>query len=409
MTASLRSISRVACQAFRVTGVLIGLLALPSASAADGPGRVTATRLDGRTVTGPLVSFAGGQVRVGSTDEQEGPQEVSIDELLSLDLTERPRPVSAAAVLEFANGDRLAAEVGAVEEDSLAAKFGGEPVAVPVETLCGIAFKSLDPDDGSAALPLRDSGADDVVLLMNGDRMSGQFAALSATELKLDAAGRDARVPRDRIAAVAFSPELTAPATIDGPRQIVQSSDGWLTVRDLVRRDDGSWHATAAFGEPVTWPAGGVDRILFAGGRAEFLSEAEPAGSEFVPYLDGVWPVRPDRAVTGEPLSAGGVTYPKGVGVHSRSRLTYRLDGGYASFQAVVGLAASAGEMGSAEFAVEVDGREVFRSGPVTAADAKPVDIDLSGAEALVLTVDFGRNGDARDRANWCDAVLVRK
>ncbi|MBA3313374.1 MAG: NPCBM/NEW2 domain-containing protein [Planctomycetaceae bacterium] len=35
--------------------------------------------------------------------------------------------------------------------------------------------------------------------------------------------------------------------------------------------------------------------------------------------------------------------------------------------------------------------------------------LDVRGVQSLVLTVDFGRNGDVLDRADWCDALLVRK
>lgn len=377
-------------------------------SGSGGPVQVTAVRLDGTTVTGSLEAFGEGRVRVAAAGRGR-PVELRMDDLLSLDLPERKASAASTAVLEFANGDRVAVEIGSVGNDILAAEFGGVPVNVPLETLRGIAFAPPAGDNGLWELLLREEGANDLVALTNGDRLAGQFVGLSATELRLDLGGREQRVAHDRIACLSFSPELTAAAAIDGPKQVVQSALGWLTVRDLRRGEDGSWEATTGFGEPVTWPAGTVGRVLFAGGRGEFLSEIEPNAVEFVPYLDRIWRWRRDRAVTGEPLSAGGTTFPRGLGMHSRSRVTYGLGGRYASFRAVIGLSPSAGETGSAEFAVEADGREVFRSGPVTAADAKQVGIDLTGAETLILTVDFGRNGDVRDRANWCDAVLVKK
>lgn len=396
---------RLAGPALAATLLLSGSLAM----AADDAARVSAVRLDGSRVIGSLQSFGSGKVRIGSADGRARPVDLKTDDVLSFELAERKSADVPATVLEFANGDRIAVEVGVVEGDVLAATFGDMPLDVPLEALRGIRFASSDAEDGSSAWLLREEGADDLVLLTNGDRLAGEFVGLSGTELRLDSGGREVRVPRDRIVVLSLSPELTVPATIDGPRQIVQSSRGWLTVRDLTRTDDGSWTATTAFGETVAWPAGTVGSVRFAGGRGEFLSEIEPAGIEFEPYLDRVWPLRRDRDVTGAPLAVGGEVFPTGLGTHSRSRATYDLGGRYAAFRAVIGLAPSAGEVGSAEFAVEVDGREVFRSDPVTAAEAKPVAIELTGAETLVLSVDYGRNGDVRDRANWCDAVLVRK
>lgn len=389
--------------------LLMAILWASAAPAAEPPAiRATAVRLDGKTVAGAVTGVSDDTVGFAIVAGRAGSLDVATSELLSLDFPAAKREQPAGAVLEFANGDRLTADVVLAEEDSLAVRFGSSAMSVPLETLRGIAFRPLDPEGGSAALVWRERGEADLVLLTNGDRLAGEFLGLTESDLTLDAAGQETRVPRERVAAVAFSPDLVSPAAVEGTRQIVQAPAGWLTVRNLVRAADGSWRAEAAFGESVTWPAGAVGRVLFAGPRVEFLSERRPKDFAFVPYLDRSWPLRTDRAVTGEPLSASGTLYPKGLGMHSRSRVTYDLGGKYASFRAVAGLAASAGEIGSAEFAVEVDGREVFRSGPVTAADAKLVAVDLRGAQTLVLVVDFGRNGDVRDRADWCDAVLIR-
>lgn len=388
----------------RIAAVAAGLL-VAAPSSGQSPQPVTAELIDGTSVAGDLTSFEPGSLRIRTAGRPE--RSVPREQVLSLRFAEGKASSVPETVLEFANGDRIAAEVLSVDEDFLQASFGGDNLTVPLETLRGIALRPLDPDDGSPALFLRESG-DDLVLLTNDDRLTGQFVGLSETELRLEAGERETRVPRDRIAAVAFSPELISPAEVDGPRQIVRSPAGWLTVRDLIR-DGELWRGVTAFGAAVSWPAAEVDRLRFAGARAEFLSDVEPAAAQIEPYLERRWKVRKDRDVTGAPLAAGGDSSPKGLGVHSRSRVTYDLDGRYVRFGAVVGLSPSAGDAGSAEFAVEVDGREVYRSGPVTAADAKPVTVDLNGAERLVLTVDFGRNGDVRDRANWCDAVLVRR
>ena len=38
----------------------------------------------------------------------------------------------------------------------------------------------------------------------------------------------------------------------------------------------------------------------------------------------------------------------------------------------------------------------------------RAVRIDVSGAHTLKLRVDFGGNGDVRDRFDWADAALIR-
>src|SRR5690606_11215585 len=130
--------------------------------------------------------------------------------------------------------------------------------------------------------------------------------AIGDADLVLEAAERELRVPRPRIAAISFSPELIDVTRLEGPRQIVTAASGSMTVTDLVGRDDGSWQAQTLFGQPIAWPADSVRRVQFAGGRVAFLSDLEPSRIEFTPYLHRDWPVRFDRTVVGEPLAAEG-------------------------------------------------------------------------------------------------------
>ncbi|HEY3392664.1 MAG TPA: NPCBM/NEW2 domain-containing protein, partial [Lacipirellulaceae bacterium] len=145
----------------------------------------------------------------------------------------------------------------------------------------------------------------------------------------------------------------------------------------------------------------------------DYLSDLKPEGYRHVPYLSIEWPYARDRNVLGEPLSVGGKQYLKGVGMHSAARLTYRLNGNYRRFDAAVALDDSAGTRGSVTFSVYVQ-REgawevAFTSGIVRGGEApRPVSVDVAGAQALTLTVDFADRGDELDRANWLDARLVK-
>ncbi len=71
-------------------------------------------------------------------------------------------------------------------------------------------------------------------------------------------------------------------------------------------------------------------------------------------------------------------------------------------------MAASSGELGSVEFAVQLDGREVVRTGPI-GRSSEPLrisNLDVSDVETMTLTVDFGRNGDVLDRATGVTRFL---
>jgi hypothetical protein len=105
-----------------------------------------------------------------------------------------------------------------------------------------------------------------------------------------------------------------------------------------------------------------------------------------------------------------GRTYEHGLAVHSRSSLTYDLNGKFATFEALVGFDESAKGIGRVDCRVFADGKELYAN-PDLRADAPPVKLVLpvAGAGRLRLVVDFGRDQDAGDRVIWANARLFRK
>ena len=150
--------------------------------------------------------------------------------------------------------------------------------------------------------------------------------------------------------------------------------------------------------------------IRCLGGRAVYLSDLKPASYQHQPYLAGEWELKPDRNVLGEPLRLDGQEYPKGLGMHSQSIVSYDLNGKFQTFRATAGVDDAAQTGGSVVFAVEVDGKPVFQSEPQTAKQPalQLPPIPLAGAKRLTLRVEFGEFGDVLDYADWCDAVLIR-
>ncbi len=85
-------------------------------------------------------------------------------------------------------------------------------------------------------------------------------------------------------------------------------------------------------------------------------------------------------------------------------RVTYRLDGKFARFEAVVGLDPAVGRKGRARLALIVDGkRHPLADGKELTADDAPLVVrqDVHGARMLSLVVDNGSFGDVQTRVNW--------
>jgi len=151
-------------------------------------------------------------------------------------------------------------------------------------------------------------------------------------------------------------------------------------------------------------------RIRVASEAYVYLSDLEPAQVEVEPFLDVAWPPRFDRAVTGGPLTLGGRTYAKGIGAHTRTRITYSLPGGYGRLLGLCGVDDAAGTLGRVTFRVLLDGQPAFEAGPLSGGTAPvPVRVELAGAQQLTLVTDFGSPVDASGNlADWAEARLVR-
>lgn len=396
----------------RALAFAVILLILCSSVFADVKQRTaTVTQLDGSVRRGVLQELGSARVLIENAAEREDRAEIDRSKLLFIDFEQTNRHSNLAPIIEFANGDRLAAAtITSVQDESLLVRIGSNDLRIPLERLRGIAFQNLSADDGTAATLHRLRGSHDLILLTNGDRLSGQFVGLSATELLIESDGRSVSVPRERVAAIAFSPDLIAELQEKPDRQIVEFLSGWLTVSDLTRDRRGVWRGQTNLGAEATWQEDELSRVIFLSDRAQLLSELEPTEALSESFLDRSGKLLRDRAITGEPLSAVGVPSARGIGVQSRSRLKYLLDSEYEAFSTIGGLSESAGNIGCVEFAIEVDGNEVRRSPPVTSeTDPFRVDrLELKSASTITLVVDFARNGDILDRANWCMPILVR-
>ena len=274
----------------------------------------------------------------------------------------------------------------------------------------------------AASAPAETTGAD-AVQLTNSDRVVGELTALSGGSLELSTAAGAVKLPLSRVEAVVLGnsrqpfPRPASGRTAVGrqPNVVVGTSDGSVLKALRVVADDKT--LSVELGENLQIRGGNVKDVVLLqslGGAFVYLSDLEPANYRHVPYLSIEWPYRRDRNVLGEPLTVAGQRYLKGLGMHSASRITYQLDGKFRRFEALAAIDDSADTKGSVTFGVYVsrDGQwtSAYTSDMVRGGvPPKPVSVDVDGAQALTLTVDFADRGDELDHADWLDARLVKK
>jgi hypothetical protein len=110
----------------------------------------------------------------------------------------------------------------------------------------------------------------------------------------------------------------------------------------------------------------------------------------------------------GHPLTIGGVTYAKGLGVHAPSDILFYNGEHCSSFTADVGVDDEETTNGKVDFQVWADGRELADSGPVTYLDGpKTLSANLGNTEFVHLVVTNSDDGPNNDHADWANAQVT--
>ena len=158
------------------------------------------------------------------------------------------------------------------------------------------------------------------------------------------------------------------------------------------------------------YPATAVAPPPAAASTGIYLSDLNWASA-----TSGYGPVEKDRsngesnAGDGKTITLNGMTYTKGLGVHSPSEIIYNLNGQYTRFLTDVGIDDEINTgCGTVSFDVYVDNVLVYSSGTMTSTSAtKSIDLNVTGKQTLKLVVTNGGDNSTCDHADWAGARLV--
>ncbi|WP_030713401.1 NPCBM/NEW2 domain-containing protein [Streptomyces sp. NRRL F-2580] len=147
------------------------------------------------------------------------------------------------------------------------------------------------------------------------------------------------------------------------------------------------------------------------------VADAYLSDLAWVSATNGWGPVERDRsngrnaAGDGTPISFGGVTYAKGLGVHAPSEIVYHLGGTADRFTALVGIddfSKNQAATAATKASVRGDGKVLFTSGKLTGAGGPVrVDLDVRGVKLLHLVVEDANANTAFDHTSWALARVT--
>lgn len=387
---------------------LAGLACLAAIAAAARAVEIELTRLDGQTVRGELLRV-NPEIALSTAD---GELAFTWAETLALEtLGDHAAPASSGP-LQFAlvDGSSFSGRIDGVNDSGVIVEIAdGHAGRVDLPNLRAI----LSTNPGSAARDkLRELADDpqrsaDVAIVERGENaivLRGAVRELTSEHVSMTWNKRDVQLPWSRVAGVFFAqrPNIAAKHTIrlvggDVFAGIVVGGD----ADKIVLR------STSFDGLELDWSR--IDRVDCRSGHLVYLSDLEPLRYDFTPFFQKKWDYARDATLSGRPIMLGGREYTKGLTMHSRSSLSFNLDGAFRRFAAIAGVVDEMNGRGDVVMAVVGDGRVLWEASGVRGGQPpREVLVDVEGVRELSLHVDYGEDLDLSDHACWAQARLIR-
>ncbi|MFN3648838.1 MAG: NPCBM/NEW2 domain-containing protein [Armatimonadota bacterium] len=384
-------------------GALVGGILLLSSLLA-GPawaGDASVLLADGKTVTGVDLKPGATAEQIVLTPSEGEPLTVSVKDLVQVSFG-KVAGRTITPTVRLANGDRVFGKLSFPAARQVKVSAGWGEITIPLPRVSALRLQE------KAALP--GPVGKDTVILAN-DRVQGELQGIAADKVSIDPGGGPIPVPIERVQAIALAPRAEAAAP---PRTgVVLSLDlggGDRLTGTFVKLGEQSLTVKLDWGAELELPLASLTALEVRNGKLVYVSDLEPSESRTIPYLDGAFTIRQNQSASGRPLRLRGRTYTRGLGMRSRSQVTYTLDGSFAKLVSLVGIDDEVGRGGSVVYRVFGDDKLLWESPIVRGGDAPlPVEVPLKGVLLLRLEVDYADNGDAADHADWVDTRLMRE
>ncbi len=398
------------CSGPLMRAVVVGLCCAvaPSAQARI---QVTVRTIGHQILTGELIEFSlDGGVRLLPSGAPE-PIAIPPIEVVRIQNLSPAEATTAPMCVLLAGGDKIYGTISGSSPDQLIFDtVMRKRIAIPLERIRAcLTPKARLPKWQKHAEQLLGAAqsSQDRLLMVNGDILRGFLVRIEPEKITFEQAGREMEIDPALMVALAMVPEPYAAGS--APRVRLEFVDGSTLTVSRVRWTPDGLDLTFFDGSLQGLSPEALRSAEIRGGRWIWLSSLTPSKYEHTPLLSLKWPYRIDKNVLGEPLSIGGQRFDSGIGVHSRSVLTYALGGQYREFTTQCGLDDAAGLMGDVTVSILVDGEVKWEERNIRGGTPpRAVRINVSGAQTLKLHVDFGSNGDVGDRFDWADAALIR-
>ncbi len=384
---------------------------------------VSVESVGGAPRTGTLVALSPEQITLESDGQ---PTRIPLRDVLAV-VTQPPRVVETpdtTAWIRLVDGSQLEANSYTVKDRVATIQLGDQSLTCDTRVVHTVRFHPPTPElDSSWTEIIRAGGHGDIAVLRRSstslDQLEGVFHDITTESIEFEYDEQRIAVKHNKLEGIVYyhggSPEypkaLCELVAVNGSRWQAKTLE--LTASAL--------KLSTPCGIDFEVPLTDLSRLDFAAGNVAYLSDLEFEVAECVPFIATRLPAervlqlyapRKDASFEGSGLWLGEgnqvTQYTKGLSIHSRSLLVFRLTEPYRKLTAVVGIDSRLQGGGNVVLVVRGDNRELFRQ--TVSGQQKPLELDLNIEQVrrLEILVDFGETLDVADHLNLCNARIIK-
>jgi NPCBM/NEW2 domain-containing protein len=380
-----------------------------------------AKTVDGRQVRGTLSDWNQQALTLREGDRQ---RQLPLDQLLSIvpDQATAPAPASDVVSVVLTGGSVIAAQSYQAEAESAKVTTSRTRILnLPPASVDHVRFRDVSPAQEQPWNEILEKGTDqDMLVIASGDTLDylgGIVRAVREQEIDFELDGDVLPVRRSKVFGIRYYRSGREQAARPLARLTDDTGSTWCLQRVTLTEPEGEILLETTEGLRMTLTLGAVAQIQFAGTGLVFLSDLTADSYRWTPYfgregsipaLERLYRPRRDMTLDSSPIMLDGIQYERGLALHSRTEMTYRLPEPFERFQALAGIDDRLRPQGNVQLRILGDDRLLYEATIAGTDSSLPIDVSLKGVRTLTIVADFGSNLDLGDHLILAEAKLLK-
>lgn len=375
--------------------------------------------LEGQRLTGRIVGLDAKQLTLALSAGRVSLETDKVAFLAAKQKPGAPRPEPAVWV-DLVEGSVLTAEeYTARDGHALITLIGGEVLDLTTREIASVRFQA--GPETMAAEWSRIVGMklqNDLLVTTKGDGMDyhkGVLHEVTEKQVRFDFDGEVLGVKRSKVYGLIYyhAAESETPA---GTCTILDASGSRWSARAVsLSGDKLQWNMSG--GRTMRRGLDQIAEIDLSRGKIVFLSDLKSDLAAYTPFFGlekepasrlELFRPRQDQNLESKPLQIGGKQFPKGLSLHSRTEIVYRLPGHFSRFEAIAGIDDSVRPRGHVRLVVRGDDKVLLEAKLAGADPPRPIAVDVTSVGRLSILVDFGDDLDVSDHLDLGNARFIK-